>query len=155
MPTSVSSLTCHESVSEDTDAGRVEIHPTNLSLQNTSTGIHNFYFKNKSVITQEKIQEIVQKIVEGYQPERIILFGSYANGTPTEDSDLDLLIVKEVEEPKFKRSSEVRKLLRGSNVAMDILVYTPAELNKWKDLPVAFEHHILQTGKVLYASYHG
>ena len=104
------------------------------------------------MITQEKIDEIVQKIVEGYQPEKIILFGSYANGTPTEDSDLDLLIVKDVEGPKYKRSSAVRKLLSGANIAMDILVYTPAELNKWKDLPVAFEHHILQTGKVLYAA---
>jgi predicted nucleotidyltransferase len=102
------------------------------------------------MITQEKIQEIVQKIVEGYQPERIILFGSYASGSPTEDSDLDLLIVKDVEEPKLERGRKVRKLLRGSLVPIDILIYTPAELNKWKDLPVAFEHHVLQTGKLLY-----
>ena len=104
------------------------------------------------MISQEKIDEIVQKIVEGYQPEKIILFGSYANGTPTEDSDLDLLIVKDVEGPKYKRSSEVRRLLDGALIPMDILVYTPQELDKWKDLPVAFEYQILKTGRVLYAA---
>ncbi|RYZ14888.1 MAG: nucleotidyltransferase domain-containing protein, partial [Sphingobacteriales bacterium] len=77
---------------------------------------------------------------------------SYANGTPNEDSDLDLLIVKDVEGPKYKRSSEVRSYLDGALIPMDILVYTPKELDKWKDLPMAFEHHILATGKVLYAA---
>ncbi|MFP4250904.1 MAG: nucleotidyltransferase domain-containing protein, partial [Armatimonadota bacterium] len=42
----------------------------------------------------EKVQEIIQKIVEGYDPEKIIVFGSYARGDWTEDSDLDLLVVK-------------------------------------------------------------
>ena len=102
------------------------------------------------MISEEQIQEIVQKIVEGYQPEKIILFGSYANGTPTEDSDLDLLIVKEVKEHKLERGRVVRKLLRGSLVPIDILVYTPSELNKWKDLPVAFEQEVLRTGKLVY-----
>ena len=52
------------------------------------------------MITEAQIQAVVQRIVEGYAPDRIILFGSYAYGTPTEDSDLDLLIIKQNAEAK-------------------------------------------------------
>ena len=51
------------------------------------------------MITEAQIQAVVARIVEGYRPDRIILFGSYAYGTPTEDSDLDLLILKSGVQP--------------------------------------------------------
>ena len=104
------------------------------------------------MISQEKIDEIVQKIVEGYQPEKIILFGSYANGTPTEDSDLDLLIVKDVEGPRRGRTVPVHMMLKEWSVPMDILIYTPKELEYATSLPITFESEIVRTGKLLYAA---
>jgi uncharacterized protein len=104
------------------------------------------------MISQEQISDIVRRIAEHYQPERIILFGSYANGTPDEDSDLDLLIVKNVEGPRIGRSVDVRRLLLGWQVAMDILVYTPAELEYAASLPITFESEVLRTGKLMYAA---
>ncbi|MCK5172964.1 MAG: nucleotidyltransferase domain-containing protein, partial [Planctomycetes bacterium] len=47
------------------------------------------------MITQEQINEIADRIVEKFKPQKIILFGSYANGTPTDESDLDLMIIKD------------------------------------------------------------
>ena len=103
------------------------------------------------MITQQKITEIVNKIVLNYKPEKIILFGSYAEGNPTEDSDLDFLIIKDTDKSSYERDMEVRRLLRGSKTPLDILVYTNKEINKWKDLKTSFESYILRTGKILYA----
>ena len=58
------------------------------------------------MIIQKQIEEIVKRIVDNYKPEKIILFGSYAYGIPTKDSDLDLLIVKNSSLPRHKRARE-------------------------------------------------
>lgn len=77
---------------------------------------------------EQKIQEIIQKIVQEYQPEKIILFGSWAWGHPGEDSDIDLLIVKKSEKRRIDREREVGSMLSGNCIPVDILVYTPEEL---------------------------
>ena len=97
-----------------------------------------------------QLDEVVKRVVENYHPEKIILFGSYAYGQPTEDSDLDLLIIKESDLPRYKRGREVRKLVRGMKVAVDVLVYTRAEIEKWKDIKPAMITTIFEKGKVLY-----
>ena len=102
------------------------------------------------MITEAKIQEVVRRIVAGYDPDQIILFGSYAYGTATEDSDLDLLVVKDTEEQPHIRDRIVRQLVRDIRVPTDILVYTPNELLQWKTVKASFENYILQYGKELY-----
>ena len=62
------------------------------------------------MIGADKISEIISKIANGYKPEKIILFGSYATGNPTEDSDLDLFVIKETDLPKPDRTVQVRKI---------------------------------------------
>lgn len=62
-------------------------------------------------ITEDIIQEIKSRIVSGVHPEKIILFGSYAYGIPTIDSDLDLLVILPSNEPMHKRVTRIRKLL--------------------------------------------
>ncbi|SHJ42488.1 Nucleotidyltransferase domain-containing protein [Hymenobacter daecheongensis DSM 21074] len=106
------------------------------------------------MITEEQIQAIVRRIVEGYQPDRIILFGSYAYGTPTEDSDLDLLVVKRDAEPSaMARSVAVRRVLRGAGAAaMDILIRTPEELLLKLPLAYTVEAEAIQKGRLLYAA---
>ncbi|MCK4824057.1 nucleotidyltransferase domain-containing protein, partial [bacterium] len=60
---------------------------------------------------QDTLQKIVDRIVKYYHPQKIILFGSYANGTPTEESDLDLLIIKDSDLPARLQNRNVRKIL--------------------------------------------
>jgi len=108
------------------------------------------------MVTQKQIDEIVRILVKDYQPERIILFGSYANGTAHEESDLDLAIVKKSDLPRFKRGAAVRAALRSEGrkwfFPMDILVYTPDEMESYQNDPYSLVHEILLTGRTLYES---
>ncbi len=108
------------------------------------------------MVTQAQIDEIVRILVSECQPEKIILFGSYAQGTAREDSDLDLAIVKETDLPGFKRPVEFQKALRAEGrrwfFGMDILVFTPEEIETYKDSRASIIHEIVQTGKTLYES---
>ena len=101
-------------------------------------------------ITEELIQEVKNRIVSGVHPEKIILFGSYAYGTPTKDSDLDLLVIMPTDEPMHKRVLKIRKMLRDFRIPKDIMVYTPQEVEKWKNASTAFVTSILKKGKVIY-----
>ncbi len=106
------------------------------------------------MITEEQIQAVVRRIVEGYAPDRIILFGSYAYGEPTEHSDLDLLIIKEKAEAKrAERAIVIRTLLWGADVpAMDILIRTPAEIERAAGIFQSVETIAEQQGRLLYAA---
>lgn len=99
---------------------------------------------------EAKIPEIREKIVKEINPEKIILFGSYAWGEPTNDSDVDLLIIQESDEPRRTRQISLRKKLFGSGVSMDLLVYTQAELNYRLELGDFFFEKIINEGKVIY-----
>ena len=101
-------------------------------------------------INEELIQEIKNRIVSAVHPEKIVLFGSYAYGTPTKDSDLDLLVIMPSVEPMHKRVLPIRKLLRDFHVPKDIIVYTPDEVEKWKNVTNAFITSIMKKGKVIY-----
>jgi len=102
------------------------------------------------MISQEKIEEVVQRIKINVNPDKIILFGSYATGNPTEDSDIDLLIIKDMELPRYKRVKEVKKYLRRIKVPIDVLVYTSKEFDEWKDIETSFISQINKKGTVLY-----
>ncbi len=108
------------------------------------------------MVTSDQIDEIVRILVRECQPEQIILFGSYAQGTATEDSDLDLAIVKKTDLPHHKRSHEFRKALRADGrrwlFGIDILVFTPEEMEQYKNSLSFIVSEIWQTGKTLYES---
>lgn len=76
------------------------------------------------------ISNIVNRITTKINPDKIFLFGSYANNQANENSDIDLLIIKDTSEPKYKRSIEIQRLLIGSKIPVDIVVYTNDELKK-------------------------
>ncbi len=65
----------------------------------------------KSIIPESKIREITETIVKVIDPDKIILFGSYAAGTPNENSDIDLLVIKDSPLPRYKRGFEIHKAL--------------------------------------------
>jgi len=102
------------------------------------------------LISTKKIKELIKKIVSFYEPEKIILFGSYATGTAGENSDIDLLIVKGTDLPRPQRAMEVRRILFGSMVPMDIIVYTPDEIEKTKDIKNSLISEVIRSGKVMY-----
>lgn len=102
------------------------------------------------MISRQTIDEISTKIAERFQPEKIILFGSYARGEATENSDIDLLVITETDLPKPKRSAPMYSLLRDYHVSKDILVYTPEEAEQYRDLPAAVVRRAFREGIVLY-----
>ncbi len=103
------------------------------------------------MVSQAQIQQLVNEIAAGYQPEKIYLFGSYANGTPTYDSDIDLFIVKETTERKLHRHIKVRESIKNYPfIGMDIIVYPPAELQSVMGSVVNIGKEAVKTGKLLY-----
>ncbi|MEW6621233.1 MAG: nucleotidyltransferase domain-containing protein [bacterium] len=104
------------------------------------------------MVSQEQIDEIKTRIAENFKPQKIILFGSYANGTPTEDSDLDLLIIKDSNVPARIQSRKVRKILAGLKIPVDVIVKTAEEFETYKDIIGTIIYPANKFGKVIYES---
>ncbi len=101
-------------------------------------------------ITEAKIRQAAQKIAEAAQPEKIILFGSYAYGHPTPDSDVDLLVIMDSEQSIHARSVQISEILYPRPFPVDIIVRTPAEVAERIALGDVFFREIMTKGKVLY-----
>ncbi len=101
------------------------------------------------------IREVAERIVQEFQPERIILFGSYAYGTPTPDADVDLLVIVPFEGKAPRKSLEILNKV-DPKFSVDIVVRTPEQVQQrltWNDF---FLRDIMEKGKVLYeAAYPG
>ena len=103
------------------------------------------------MIKQSEIEQFVKEIAEGYQHEKIYLFGSYANGIPTYDSDIDLLIVKETDKRKKDRTIELLRSLKSyPEKGVDFIIYTPHELLAVEDSVVNIAKEAINTGKLMY-----
>ncbi|MFQ5613254.1 MAG: nucleotidyltransferase domain-containing protein [Anaerolineae bacterium] len=102
---------------------------------------------------QKTIEDILLRIITGYAPQKVILFGSYAYGQPSEESDIDLLIIKDTDKRPLERWIELKRLLRDRNRSVSIspLVYTPEELENRLARKDFFIQEILEKGKVLYS----
>ncbi|MYA24565.1 MAG: nucleotidyltransferase domain-containing protein [Gemmatimonadetes bacterium] len=100
--------------------------------------------------TNQTLELVVKTLVRAHPFERIVLFGSHATGHSQWDSDLDLLVVWQTDLPPLERALETRRLLEGIDCPLDIVVYTPAELDYWKEAPSSFASQILAEGTTLY-----
>ena len=99
----------------------------------------------------EKIlSEIVERIRKSLAPERIILFGSRARDAAQAESDFDLLVIKQSDQPRHRRSAPLYTLLADLPVEVEIMVYTPTEVKEWSNVPQAFVTTAIREGKVLY-----
>ena len=96
------------------------------------------------------LKEITQRIKTAVDPDKIVLFGSYAYGHPNKKSDLDILVIKRTDLPRHKRSIPVYDALRGLIIPKDIVVYTPEEVKDWENVPQSFVTSVLRRGRVLY-----
>ena len=100
------------------------------------------------------ISEVVDKIKSEYQPEKIILYGSYAYGKPNRDSDIDLFIIKDTSKNRIDRYVEVKRLIYEPTrrISVSPLVYTPNEVAKRLGMRDDFIEEIMTKGEVLYAT---
>lgn len=105
---------------------------------------------NRKTRLEQELKRIMEIIVREYKPQRVILFGSLAQGDVREWSDIDLAIVKDTQQRFIKRIGEVFQLTRP-HLALNVVVYTPQEVDQmereghyfWRD-------EITGKGKVLY-----
>ena len=100
---------------------------------------------------QKTIDQMVQRIVDRFHPDRVILFGSHARGTAGPDSDVDLLVVMPVAGSKREKQLEVRLALHEFKVSKDIIITTPEDFEWRKEIPGTVERPAAREGKVVYA----
>ena len=101
-------------------------------------------------LVQKKIEEMVRRIVEKFHPEQIVLFGSYALGQAGPDSDVDLLVVMPVSGSKRKTAMEIDLALAGIGLPKDIIVVTPEEVARLRDIVGTIVYPAVREGKVMY-----
>ncbi len=101
-------------------------------------------------VTNRLLQEMVRRIVEVAHPDRIVLFGSRARGDNRPDSDVDLLVILPSDEPHYVRARPLYRALRDIFVPTDIVVYTPDEVDNWRNVRQALVATALREGTVLY-----
>ncbi len=97
------------------------------------------------------MDEIIRRIVEVAQPEKIILFGSAARGDMNRHSDVDLLIVKEGRIGAAWRDGSIENLY-GVGAAVDVVVVTPADVERYKDSHALVIKPALREGRLVYVS---
>lgn len=102
-------------------------------------------------ITPTLIGRMVTRIVQKFDPEQVILFGSRARGDAGPDSDVDLLVVMDVEGSKLEKCLEIRGALHDFIISLDIIVTRPEEFAWRKDVVGTIEWPASREGKVLYA----
>lgn len=101
-------------------------------------------------VDAQMLQDVVRRIVDVTHPLKIILFGSRAQGAARPESDLDVLVIADSREPRYRRSAPIYGALSDILVPMDIVVYTPSEVEEWGGVPQAFVTTAIRQGKVLY-----
>lgn len=101
-------------------------------------------------MVEPPVDEIVQKIVETFHPRRIVMFGSRARGEQGTDSDLDLFVEMESDKPPRQRVRAMHELFSRRRWAMDLVVYTPEEVERMRNVIGTLLYTIEREGKVLY-----
>lgn len=105
----------------------------------------------------KKLKQIINDL-KPYQPEKVILYGSHLQGKAKKDSDIDLLIVKRTNKPRWERIGDIQRLIYKKEYfrtdkfpgALDIKIYTPKELQREIDLGDFFIEEVMEQGKTIY-----
>jgi predicted nucleotidyltransferase len=111
------------------------------------------YIGNKNMIDEKSIFELRDRIASEFQPQRIVMFGSYANGTQAEHSDLDLLIIMKYVGSGLKKAVEILNRVKP-RIPVDLIVKTPEEIRERIQANDFFLAEILDSGQVLYEAPH-
>ena len=102
------------------------------------------------MLTEKEIGNLIDRIVTRIQPQKVIIYGSYAKDTATSKSDLDILVIKETELPMANRANDLKPILSNSLVPVDVHIYTPEEVAAYGQEPFSFINCILKSGKIVF-----
>ena len=102
------------------------------------------------MIDEKKLESIKNRIVEAVSPEKIILFGSYASGESTEDSDIDIVVIWDTDLNPHKRNLFLSRLFLKRNFSLDIFAFTKKEAEKLKEVAGTILYEAFHHGKVIY-----
>ena len=103
-------------------------------------------------ISRKEIKSLSDQIARAVQPQKIILFGSYACGKPSWDSDVDLLVVMPFKGRANRQAVKIRSRI-DTNVAFDLLVRTPQQISRRIAMGDSFMRDVLERGKVVYEAH--
>ena len=101
------------------------------------------------MVKRQNIRAFVKRVVDEFHPRRVILFGSYAYGKPTPDSDVDLLVVMPHDGPAAVQAAEIRKRVRAG-FPMDLVVRSPAEMDRRLAMDDFFIREVVERGQPIY-----
>ncbi len=102
------------------------------------------------MVAMNQIEELGCRIGEEFGARKVVLFGSYARGTASADSDIDLLVVAETSLPPQERYGAVRRIVGDCPAAFDIVVETPEEYDRWRSVVNHIAYFADKYGRVLY-----
>ena len=103
-----------------------------------------------NMVTNNQINEWGQQIGREFPAERVVLFGSYAQGTASPDSDIDLLVIAETSLSPSDRYCAARRIVADYPASFDIIVKTPAEFDRWRSVVNHIVYFADKYGKILY-----
>jgi predicted nucleotidyltransferase len=101
-------------------------------------------------VTDALLSEMVSKIVKHFHPDKVILFGSRAWGEPTKESDLDIMVVMDVDGSPIRKAAGISRIVRPRFLPIDLIVRTPGEIEHRIKIGDPFIKRIMNHGKVLY-----
>src|SRR5260370_18088841 len=106
----------------------------------------------KRRVKRKILANVIQRVVAAAKPDKIILFGSAARGQMGPNSDLDLLVIKSGKFDRGKLTTRIYRHLTGADAAVDIVVVTPEEVERYRDTHCLVICPALKEGKVIYAA---
>lgn len=101
------------------------------------------------MVALDRIEQLTQQIATEFQPERIIMFGSYAYGNPTEFSDVDILVILPFVGKPVRKAIEIRSKI-NPKIPIDLIVRTPEQVKERLAMNDWFMREILENGRTLY-----
>ncbi|MDP4029842.1 MAG: nucleotidyltransferase domain-containing protein [Gallionella sp.] len=106
------------------------------------------------MISEQTIQQAVARLVAAANPSKVILFGSYARGDATEDSDLDLMVIEPEVVNQFDEMVRLRNVMGDMPVGVDLLVYSDREASRRSQVPGTLLYWAFKEGRVMYDACH-
>jgi predicted nucleotidyltransferase len=102
------------------------------------------------MLSEANIRQAVHRIVQAIEPRRVILFGSYARGEASPDSDLDFIVVLDQTPNKHREMARLRSAVGMVGVGVDVLVFSEAEMTRGAQVPGTLAYWAAREGRVIY-----